>query len=399
MISAEKARTHTLRMYALLVCATVFLILSRGMIDYSSPVYAGFDLHHYLRVAAAAPHLSADIDPPYAYRLLGPYIVGLLPLPAPLGFRLVTSITFLVLAILLFKFLTDQGIQDYVALSTCILFECGRYSFGLLVWDPFQIDDVLTMLCLLASIMLLFRRRWVAFALCFALGSLTREAVMILVPVSFVYLWENRTLRRDATKWSLAITPAILIFILVHVFVTADGTQMGLAGILPYYQSEFNDSIQNALTAEAWLRRLIWNFMPLTFLPVMFFRTTRSFCSRHKFMLLFFVLVVITDLWGIDVGGGDAERQMAPAFLPFFWLIAEILQTWFLRPKWALPGLLVGGYVASLHHLQGVYPLPSKLATLYVTLIGLTEITLIALWIKVGEKEMSPPQQSADMLG
>lgn len=385
-------RTAPLRMYALLVCASVFLILSRGMIDYTSPAYAGFDLHDYLEIAMAAPHLSPTAGAPYAYRLLGPYLVGLLPLPAPLGFRLVTSVSLLAVAILLYKFLIDQGIQSYVAITTCLLFECGRYSFGMLAWDPFQIDDVLTMLCLLASILLLFRRRWIAFALCFALGSLTREAVMILVPVTFVYLWESRTLRRDAAKWVFAITPAILVFILVRVVVPVDGTHMGVAGIRPYYEMMFFQSIGNAITPVAWFRRLIWNFMPLTFLPLLFFRTNISFCSRHKFMLLFFVLVVITDLWGIDVGGGDAERQMAPAFLPFFWLIGEILQTWFLNAKWELAGVLAGGYLVSLHHLQGVYPLPNKQFTLYVTLIGLTEITLIALWIKAKMKPSPLPQ-------
>lgn len=219
---------------------------------------------------------------------------------------------------------------------------------------------------------------------------------MILIPVSFVYLWEDRTLRRDGTKWLLSMTPAVLVFILVRVLVPTNGTHMRVSGILPFYIEQFGESLGNAFTAQAWFRRLIWNFMPLTFLPLIFFRTTRSFCSKHKFMLLFFVLVVITDLWGIDQGGGDAERQMAPAFLPFFWLIAEIVQTWFLRPKWALPGLLAGGYLVSLHHLQGIYPLPNKSDTVYVTLIGVTEITLIALWVKARGKRMSRLQPSVE---
>jgi hypothetical protein len=32
-------------------------------------------------MAEAAPVLAADISAPYAYRILGPYIVGILPFP------------------------------------------------------------------------------------------------------------------------------------------------------------------------------------------------------------------------------------------------------------------------------------------------------------------------------
>ncbi len=131
--------------------------------------------------------------------------------------------------------------------------------------------------------------------------------------------------------------------------------------------------------------------MPFTFLPFVFPRTTISFFWRRKYVLLFFVLVVITDLWGIDHGGGDAERQMAPAFLPFFWLIAMLLQQELSHVKWALPAILAGGYLSSLHHLQGVYPLPNKMATLLVTVVAVAEILAVAIYVKrrgrVGEAD------------
>jgi len=359
------------------------------MIDFNSAAYTGFDLHSYRQIAIASPHLSPEVSPPYAYRLLGPYTVGLLPLPDPLAFRLADSAVCLTLVILFYRLLVEQGIHCGVALVAVLLFACNRFFFGLLIWDPFQIDDVLAMLCLVVSLTMLFRRRWVWFALCFALGCLTREAVMILIPVSFVYLWEEGTIRKEYMKWIGAITPALAVFILVRVFVYADEARMGVAGILSYYQMKFGESIENALTKEAWFRRLVWSFMPLTFLPFIFPRTTFSFFWRRRYLLLFFLLVVITNLWGIDPGGGDSERQMAPSFLPFFWLIAALLQQELSHIKWALPAILGGGYVSSLHHLQGIYPLPNKMATLLVTVVAVVEISAVAVYIKFS----APPKR------
>lgn len=370
-----------IRTYVALVAATIFLIFSRGMIPFGSAKYAGFDLHDYRFIAQAAPRLSPEASAPFAYRLLGPYVVGLLPIPDPLAFRIVTSIACLALVILLYRFLMDEGIESYFAAVAALLFACNRYFFGLMVWDPFQIDDVLAMVCMVVSLMLLARRHWIAFAVCFALGCLTREVVMILIPVSFVYLWERGTIRPEFKRWFAAICPAITVFLVVRASVYADGARMGITGILPYYEMKFGESAGHAFTLAAWLRRLIWCFMPFTFLPLVFLKTTLSFFSRHKYVLFYLALVIVTDFWGIDQGGGDAERQMAPAFLAFFWLIGVIAQNRLSRPRWVLPLILATGFLGSLHHLQTVYPLPSKLATLVVTIVAATVATGIGFWI------------------
>lgn len=366
---------------ALIIISSLF-VLSKGMIDVNAPMFADWDFHSYRLIADASPHLSQDVSPPFAYRLLGPYVVGLLPLPDPLAFRLVNSIACVTLVVLFYRFLMSLGIQSRVAFLTALLFACNRYFFGQFAWNPFQIDDVLALLCFVSSFMLLFKRRWILLACCFALGSLTREAVMILVPVSFAYLWEQGTLRIEWKKWMLAIIPAIGVFLLVRIFLFSDGGRMGIAGILPYYWMKFGESIANALTPSAWFRRLIWCTLPVTSLPFIFWKTTVSFFARRKYLLLFFILVIITDLWGIDPGGGDAERQMAPSFLALYWLIAELSLRELSHIEWALPSILGGGYLGSLHHLQGVYPLPNRAATLLVGVLAFGEISAIALYVR-----------------
>jgi hypothetical protein len=376
---------RTFKTCALLVSACALIILSKGRIDFASPLFADWDLHSYRLMAIASPHLAEDAIAPFCYRLLGPYLVGLLPLPDPLAFWLLNSLACLALALLFFQFLIDQKIRSDVAVLTVLLFTCNRYFFGFFAWDPFQIDDVLVLICILLCFSFLFKGRWVAFTACLALGCLTREVVLVAIPVSFFFLWERGKLRQDYQKMILATASALAVFILVRIFVDADHASIGIQGILPFYWMKLGESIGNAVTPQAWFRRLVWCFMPLTLVPVIFLRTTIAFFSARKYLLLFLFLVVLTDLWGIGAGGGDAERYMAPSFLAFYWLIAEIMQHEFSPAKWVFPVLFACGLVASLHHLQGIYPLPSKRATLLVTLIGLFGVTLTAFFSRYGE--------------
>ena len=390
---------ENLKTYALLVSVCALIILSKGRIDFASPAFAGWDLHSYRAVAIASPHLAPDAMAPFCYRLLGPYLVGLLPLPDPLAFWLLNSVACLVLVVLFYRFLIDQKIRRDVAVMTVLLFACNRYFYGFFAWDPFQIDDVMALICIVLCFSFLFKGRWVAFAFCLALGCLTREAVLIMIPVSMFYLWEYGKFRQDYQRLMLAIAPPLAVFILVRVLVPADQASIGLSGILPYYWTKFGESIGNAIAPQAWFRRLLWCFMPLTLVPVMFIRTTISFFSARKHLLLFILLVVVTDLWGIDVGGGDAERQMAPSFLAFYWLIGAITQRELAAAKWVFPALFGCGLIASLHHLQGIYPLPSKRATLLVTLIGFAGVTVTVLLSRYGGWRRVAVQRNSDGLG
>ncbi len=207
-----------------------------------------------------------------------------------------------------------------------------------------------------------------------------------LIPVVLFYLWESGKLRQHYKAFIFSAMLPLAIFVLVRVFIPADHAAIGLHGILPYYWMKFNESIGNALTAQAWFRRLVWCSLPLTMVPIIYFDTTRSFFSSRKYLAFFFVLVVITNLWGIDPGGGDAERQMAPSFLAFYWLIAVIVQQELSREKWLLTLLLSGAYLTSFHHAQGLLPLPNKWVTLSFTLAGFFLVTIPVLICRNGRR-------------
>lgn len=365
--------------YAILLLACALIMLSRGRINYSAPAFALWDLHDYRQMAAASPQIAADASPPFAYRLLGPYLVGLLPLSDPTSFLLASDAACLALAILFYRLLILQGLGDANALVATLLFAFNRYFFGFFVWDPFQIDDVLAMICIVLSFTFMMRRRWLHLAVCLALGALTREAVMVMVPVVFFYLWEEGAPAAEYRRAALSVLPALALFFAVRMLVPGDGSTMSAVGIFAYYRMKFGESIGNAISPAAWFRRLCWAFLPLTFMPVIFWRDSARLLKSQKYMGVYFVLIVITNLWGIDPSGGDVERQMAPSFLAFYWLIGKLIQQEFSSPPWAVFVLLGSALLATLHHMQGVYPLPSRHATLIVTVTATAAATCVAL--------------------
>lgn len=365
--------------YVFLLLACTLIILTRGRINYTAPTFSLWDLHDYREIAAVSPHIATDASPPFAYRLLGPYLVGLLPLRDPTSFSVAAATACVALAVLFYRLLLLLGLREANAFVTTLLFTFNRYFFGFFVWDPFQIDDVLAMICIVLSFTFMMKRRWVYLAICLALGALTREAVMVMIPVILVYLWEAAVPRVEYRKAALAVLPALAVFFAVRLLVPGDESTMSFAGVFSYYWMKLGESIGNAITPVAWFRRLCWSFLPLTFIPIVFWKRSIRLLATRKYIGVYFVLIVITNLWGIDPNGGDVERQMAPSFLAFYWLIGQLIEREFVAAPWAIFTLLCSAFLATFHHMQGIYPLPSKRMTLILTLIATIMATCAGL--------------------
>ena len=150
-----------------------------------------FDLSVYRAIAIASPKIASNIPQPFTYRILGPYIVGLLPIPDQWGFYTFTTISSLSLVVLFYIFLCHLGIQYPVAAFTTILFVFNKCLFGFTVWDYFQINDVLSMIYIIILFWAMLNSKWGIFALTLFLGALTRETSMIMIPITFIYLLEK----------------------------------------------------------------------------------------------------------------------------------------------------------------------------------------------------------------
>lgn len=360
-------RAQASRFLLLLLLVTAGMIFLYGQIAYDRQPYASWDLYHYRQISAAAPAITAAVQPPFAFRLLGPYLAGLLPLPDVTAFYLLTIATALALVALTYGFLLAWSLTPPVALLATLLFVFNKHLFGFNVWDFFALNDLLTLSALVGLLWTLQRQRWPLFALILALAAASRETVLIMLPVTLAFLVERRLLASHGRAAFLALLPGLAVFLALRLFVGHTG---GLD--LP---AQLARAAPKLLLLETWLRLLGNAFLPLSLLPLIFWRSTLAFFRGQRYLLLYLALVLISAFFGVD-----NERLMAPAFIVFYLLIAVLIETHLVAPvglRWLLAG---AGFAASFQHLIGRFPLPSPWLTYALSLGATLCVTLAALW-------------------
>lgn len=322
-----------------------------GNINNSHSFSSNADLKYYEQIAESAPRLSGDIIRPFAYRFLGPYLAGILPLGINSSFRFLSVFFSLVLPIIFYLFLISTGISKSVSAMTSCFLVLNKYLFGFNVWDYFQVNDVMSLVFLVVLLFSLYNRRWSIFGIILLFGVLCKEIAILIIPTAFIFVIERRIFKSDFIPFILSVIPAIFLFVYLRVAIpVSGGTPLS---------REFFEHSGKAITARYWARILINSFIPFSILPLIFFRDTFIYIGRNIHIFALFVLVIISTLFA-----HDNERLMAPAFLAFYPLIARIIEHRFLRNKFFFVIAFFSAILASAHHFIARYPLPDRRLTL-----------------------------------
>ena len=95
--------------YILVIIITSQLaVLFTGTIDYANPIYQNSDLNKYFKMAEAAPGITDDVIRPFVYRILVPWIAGVLPFAISTNFIILNQIGLILLSVSLFVFFKGQ---------------------------------------------------------------------------------------------------------------------------------------------------------------------------------------------------------------------------------------------------------------------------------------------------
>lgn len=388
------------RRIVLVVSMAALAVFLYGSIDYHSMPYAGMDLKYYRESASFSPSIASDIPKPFCYRLLGPWLAGLFPDDVA-GFRIVTWLSALLLAILFYRLLLSMGISPAAGAAAVFFLVMNKHLFGISAWNFFQVKDTLSLVFIAAAMLAMRRRRWGLFSAALLGGALTGELAMIMVPVLFVFLagrdsfragdgaGEDRTpaANRDGgapppaprdgfarpaghpgwARPALACLPAIAAFAAVRLLVSSSGG-IGLMESALRYGVKLKHPM-------VWYGLLVNPFIPLTFIPLIFFRESARFLGRNLHLAAYFLLVLASASFG-----SNNERLMAPAAIAFYALIAFIIDARVLpRGKHWIAILAAAAALSSLHHSIARFPLPERSFTVALSGGSLLALTLIFL--------------------
>jgi hypothetical protein len=357
---------------SIIVGAAVLLILAYGEIDYQE-TYRQVDLQHYRQMARAAPHIDPTVPAPFSYRWLGPYLVGLLPVDDVTGFRILSYSAAVALALLFYAFLRAVHIGGRAAVYAVLLLMANRYFWGFPVFNFFQLDDLLGLISLLGGMWAIVKSRWGVLAVVMFVGVLAREQPLILVPVALVHAWERGKLREHGTRALVASAPALLCFIAVRLLLPSpEGA--GPFEVLQRYGPK-------AWRMETWARLLVNAFVPISFMPLVFWKTTGSFFADRKYLLVFLGLVLLTVFFA-----HDQERMLSPGFVGYYWLVAYLLETRFPDRGSSMPLLLLVAVVSLPDHVISRFPLGTRDQTMVVSGMALVAATVMMIGTAVRQQ-------------
>jgi len=342
------------KLYFFIICVAILAIYFYGKIDYTKEEFRNWDSHQYVKMAKAVPKIDDTIPRPFSFRLLGPYLIGLLTDQYEIGFYIFNVMASIFFIIIFLEFLCYFKIRRSIASIIIIFYILNKHFFGFTSWNFFHINDVLMNIIFIILFWSLLEGRWVIYTVALLLGSVTREPFLIIIPVTFFYLIENKKFRKHALRLILYILPAIICFLLIRIYITPTS---GLMLSDAFYR--FSDKIFNM---RGLFKFFINPFVPLSLIPIIYYEKTILFFKEHKYMILYVILVFFSALFG-----SNYERLAHPSFIVFYLLIAVIIQESNLNKKRIITTLLIFTYLSSLHYLIGRFKLPDRNTTIILS--------------------------------
>jgi hypothetical protein len=149
---------------------------------------------------------------PFAYRVLVPTVVHVLPFGHTFSFTLLAWLATAIAAGFMYVLLQRVGAPAWLALGLAL---CLAVSPPLLIVSLRQGRnvDAATVAIMVVAVLFMVDERPRALAITLAIGALTRESAMFLIPLAYA-VWADRVIDLDAAKRvALVAAPAVAIYV------------------------------------------------------------------------------------------------------------------------------------------------------------------------------------------
>ena len=357
-----------------IILFTIISIILSGQIDYNSPEYLNIDQAKYRAMAESAPGLNDQVIKPFAFRILGPWLAGLLPFEITVNFFIINFITLLLIPISLYFLLLKFSIKREISLALIICFVFNRYFFQFYAWNYFMIVDSITLLLLIFYFFLLKRRNWFLLGCLIVLGIFIKEIVVIFIPTAFIYLYFNKGKSKDYFHLTIISLLSFFIFIGIRIFLSNGGGEELI--------EQFTARILRSIEPIAIIKKLIITFTPFGLIPFLFYKDTLEFFKGNKYLLAYLLLVFLTTVFG------DHERLMTPFAPIYLLLIGSILQKYIVKVQSAKSNIffisiIILSILSSFYHLWGMIQLPSRSISMISTAILLIACLILFINLKI----------------
>ena len=309
----DTKRSRVIAAYAVLAIVLAVAMFDFRGIDYRSSSNSGMDLVKYRHMAAAAPKISTSAPAPYARRVAGPWLAGILPMSDPLAFRLLNTLAAALLMAGLLAWMRAEGVSMEVAALMTGVLALSKTTLGFQLYDYFQLNDTVALALLCWSVVAVMRRRWLLVWSLMLVSVLFRETLLVMVPAILWLVWESGEKRR--TKLMCAVGACLVVgeYALLLSVIPAVG------GVTLVHGFRMN-ALKYAHLGN--LFRLLFNtYVPLSLLPLVFWRRSLAWLNARRWLVVLCVATVVSSN-----AGGNTERLLVPVFLVLLVMCAHLVE-------------------------------------------------------------------------
>lgn len=160
---------------------------------------------------------------PFSWRLLGPWLAGLLPVAPLVAFRSIAFVSIWLTAVVLHVLLRRQGHPPHLAAGGMLAFLSVGWATGYPLYNSW-LPDALAFLVVALAVLAARDQRPVAFAALLVVGVLARETVLFVAP-----LWYGLNVAKPVDRHRLVETiglavPAVVVGLAVRLLLPAANT-------------------------------------------------------------------------------------------------------------------------------------------------------------------------------
>lgn len=185
----------------------------------ADPAFALPADHHVYRWMAE--HLLGSFHvAPWGWRVLGPAIAGALPVHAASAFQILTFAALVITAVATYATARVRGFGVGAAAVGVLLFLSLGYAVKFNVFD-FWLADPLAFAFVAVSFLLILLRQDLAFAICLAVGVLSKESVIFTLALYYGFRAERPIDPRVALQTLIVGLPAAAVLVGVRLAIPA----------------------------------------------------------------------------------------------------------------------------------------------------------------------------------
>lgn len=165
--------------------------------------------NYYASMADHPSHFAGD---KFGFRVLVPWIVHILPLSTPAGFKVVTLVSLALTSVVLYFYIRSMATQRAAGIGVGLFLGSGACVVSVL--DPY-VTDPLAYLCVVGALALV-RLKWIwPVGIVIALGVIVRESSLVVLLPLLVIGW-RRDQFHPRVPWILVFLVPLATYQVVH---------------------------------------------------------------------------------------------------------------------------------------------------------------------------------------